>query len=564
MTVSALCASAAPLRFLSFNIYGYGAKGLTPSDRAAGVEESIVKCRADVISLQEVAPAWWDGTPLFEHLAADFGIVRGDEEEALLRAGASGSYRPPNWVNHEPLLYRKSRLKLLDSGLDFFHLSLQAEKSVTWGVLEDLTDGRRFIAFATHFWWQGNGPESDAIRELNARHVLNRIADIRRKWGDLPVIGGGDLNCRPGSLAHETLRLAGYRNAADAAPVRSPHRSHHGYPVRGNDGVFRGALRPAADDVPGMSIDHIFFSPGIRALRHHIWVGRPEIDVSDHSPVTADFEFTDVRGEAGRLPGSPSTQFVEAARAAYATSAFAAYTNTIVHLFAGHAADVLDRPRRGDIVRWIHVPGARNVRDIGGWTGLREGRVFRGTELNAVGDHNLKIGSAGKNILLKELGIKTDLDFRAVDAKSRGNCVTNSALGAGVRLVDAPIGNYLHMFSQTNEYAATLRVFADEKNYPVYMHCWGGADRTGTVAFILEGLCGVSEADLAIDYELTSFTMFGLRTRVGTEKYPFAKMVARIKAYPGATLQAKFAAYAKGTLGLADAEIAAIQRNLCK
>ena len=121
------------------------------------------------------------------------------------------------------------------------------------------------------------------------------------------------------------------------------------------------------------------------------------------------------------LPGSPSTQFVEAARAAYATPAFAAYTNTIVHLYAGLAADMLDRPRRGDIVRWIHVPGARNVRDIGGWTGLRAGRVFRGTELNAVSDHKLKIGSAGKKILLKDLGIKTDLDFRALDAKARGD-----------------------------------------------------------------------------------------------------------------------------------------------
>ena len=556
---------AAPLRFLSFNIYGYGdAEGMPPTSRAAGVEESIVKCKADVISLQEVAPAWWNATPLFANLAAEFGIVRGDEEEALLRAGASGDYRPPSWVNHEPLLYRKSRLKLLDSGLDFFHLSLQAEKSVTWGVLEDMTGGRRFIAFATHFWWQSNGLESDALRELNARHVLDRVADIRRKWGDLPVIGGGDFNCRPGSLAHEVFRLAGYRNAADAAPVRSTHRSHHGYPVRGEDGTFRGALRPEDEDVPGMSIDHIVFSPGIRALRHHIWIGKPELDVSDHCPVTADFEFADACDEAGRLPGSPSSQFVEAARAAYAMPAFAAYTNTIVHLFAGYAADVLDRPRRGDIVRWIHVPGARNVRDVGGWTGLREGRVFRGTELNAVGDHKLKIGAAGRNILLRQLGIKTDLDFRAVDAKSRGNCVTNSALGADVRLVDAPILAYTGMFDQTNEYAAALRVFADEKNFPVYMHCWGGADRTGTVAFILEGLCGVPEADLAIDYELTSFSMFSLRTRANRGKFRYADMLARIKAYPGATLQARFEAYAKGTLGLADAEIAAIRRNLCR
>jgi len=554
-------AAAAPLRFLSFNIYGYGEQeGMSPETRSAGVEASIVKCKADIVSLQEVAPAWWNGTPIFKHLAAEFGIVRGDEEEALRRAGAPNGYRPPNWVNHEPLLYRKSRLKLLDSGLDFFHLSLQAEKSVTWAVLEDRENGRRFISFATHFWWQGNGLESDTIRELNARHVLDRVAAIRRKWGELPVIGGGDLNCRPGSLAHEVFRLAGYRNAADA-PERSAHRSHHGYPVRGKDGMFRGALRPTAEDVPGMSIDHILFSPGIRALRHHIWVGKPEIDVSDHSPVTADFEFTDTQERV--LPGSPTTRFVKTARAMYATPAFAAYTNTIVDLFVGSKEDKLDSPRQGDLVRWILVPGARNVRDIGGWTGLREGRVYRGTELNEVGNHKLKIGAAGKKVLLRDLGIRTDLDFRALDEKARGACVTQSALGPNVQLVNAVIRPYMRMYDQTNEYAAVLRLFSDEKNYPVYMHCWGGADRTGTVAFILEGLCGASEADITIDYELTSFAIFGLRTRMNRGSATFADVMARMKTYPGATLAEKFASYARDTLGLTDLEIAAIRKNLC-
>ncbi len=35
-----------------------------------------------------------------------------------------------------------------------------------------------------------------------------------------------------------------------------------------------------------------------------------------------------------------------------------------------------------------------------------------------------------------------------------------------------------------------------------------------------------------------------------------------MKTYPGATLAEKFAAYARGTLGLSDAEIAAIRKNL--
>ena len=39
----------------------------------------------------------------------------------------------------------------------------------------------------------------------------------------------------------------------------------------------------------------------------------------------------------------------------------------------------------------------------------------------------------------------------------------------------------------------------------VYFHCAGGADRTGTLAFLIEALLGVSESDLSKDYELTSF-----------------------------------------------------------
>ena len=40
-----------------------------------------------------------------------------------------------------------------------------------------------------------------------------------------------------------------------------------------------------------------------------------------------------------------------------------------------------------------------------------------------------------------------------------------------------------------------------------------GADRTGTVAFLINGLLGVSFADLTKDFEMTSFSRYGARLR---------------------------------------------------
>ena len=206
-----------------------------------------------------------------------------------MRAAFSGE-RTEKHINHEPILFRKDRLNLLASGTEFFHLALQTSKSVTWAVLEDKSSGRRFVAFGTHFWWQSNGDESDTIRELNARHVLWILADIRRTWGKgLPAILGGDLNSTEASNAHAMLRSGGFLNAASNADVRSSHCSHHGNPRRGADGKYHGSLRPATDDTPDRSIDHIFYTKGIHARRHEICTDQAALDVSDHSPVLLEF-----------------------------------------------------------------------------------------------------------------------------------------------------------------------------------------------------------------------------------------------------------------------------------
>lgn len=280
-----------PLRFLTFNVWGDYFNNPV-AEREAGVEATILNSRADVITLQEVTPNWYKSQMFLNLEKAGYAVVRGDEAAALRRAAFIGKPTEEH-INHEPVLYRKDKLKLLDSGMEFFHLKLQTSKSVTWLVLEDRKTGRRFAAFGTHFWWQHNGKESNAIRELNARHILWILADIRRKWGEnLPAILGGDLNSRVTSSDHAMLRSKGFENAASHAEIRSPHCSHHGNPVRGKDGKWRGSLQSPERDKAKYSIDHIYYTKGIRALRHEIVTDQIALDVSDHSPVLVEFDLT--------------------------------------------------------------------------------------------------------------------------------------------------------------------------------------------------------------------------------------------------------------------------------
>lgn len=74
---------------------------------------------------------------------------------------------------------------------------------------------------------------------------------------------------------------------------------------------------------------------------------------------------------------------------------------------------------------------------------------------------------------------------------------------------------------------------------PVYFHCTAGADRTGTLACVLEGLLGMSQSDIDKDYELTTFYSGSgsdatARQRSLTSSTPSASLRTRGSAPPAA------------------------------
>lgn len=207
--------------------------------------------------------------------------------------------------------------------------------------------------------------------------------------------------------------------------------------------------------------------------------------------------------------------------------------------------------------RIIRVQGITNARDLGGYVTESgkttvQGMIYRGGALSKSTDtayDAITLTEEGKKVMSETLKIKTDFDLRSV-GENLG--LTESPI-PNAKLEYYNVGGYLSAFTSPAPFAAAFKALTDVSRYPVYMHCTGGADRTGTMAFLLNALVGVSETDLIHDYELTSFTVYGERNSQGTT-YDFAKFLAKLKTYEGETLSEKTENYML-SIGLNETEI---------
>lgn len=272
--------------------------------------------------------------------------------------------------------------------------------------------------------------------------------------------------------------------------------------------------------------------------------------------------------------------------------------------------------------RIVSFDGVRNARDLGGWIGLNGRRVKQGMALRTGGLNNnaksvyysyeeilelfkqgklegagvgrgsdhlgreyaAKLGrgngidknflrlikeapkgpgtermsAADRDYLLNFWKMKSDLDLRG-DWETYGmlfsplgkdvywyHCETKSGYGGFV----SPVGRACQ--------ALNLSVLVEAKNYPVDFHCIGGTDRTGTMAYLLNGFLGVAEEDLIRDYEM-SFIGGG-----GVDKRHYAWLTGLVKAVrelPGKTIADKVWGYYR-SLGFTDEQLTELRERL--
>ena len=242
-------------------------------------------------------------------------------------------------------------------------------------------------------------------------------------------------------------------------------------------------------------------------------------------------------------------------------------------------------------LRTITVDGVSNVRDLGGWTAkdghkVQYGKLYRGAALSG-------ITNKGINTFLDTLGVKTEIDLR-------GDSPSQDLSDPRLTYLNYPIWMYTTIipdFTLTYPYGGPtvgfesfqipnikliFETLADESNYPVYYHCAVGADRTGTISYLINGLLGVEFDDLTRDFEITSFSGAGDRYRSFVNEddtfdssgvyrnsdnnwMAWGKMNTVMKAFYGEDEKPLYFAienYLKEVCDISDETIASVRRNL--
>ena len=222
-------------------------------------------------------------------------------------------------------------------------------------------------------------------------------------------------------------------------------------------------------------------------------------------------------------------------------------------------SDISSFTTEDECPRNLFVDGSTNWRDLGGWTGkngkkVKQGLIYRTGRLNTsnLNASVAEITATGIKEAVSHLKIKTEIDLRGASESSN---ITQSVLGENVNYFRCSM-NYDSDIMNTNaeQVRQVFAILSDVNNYPVIFHCHIGTDRTGFIAYLINGLLGVSKQDLYKDYLFSNFgDIDGSRSMDDIS----GRYVERIDRLEGRNLSAKIKNYLL-SVGVTEKQIEAV------
>ena len=226
---------------------------------------------ADLIGMQEVNRV---GTELFETLGDVYAPV------ALRHAEDKHCYTP--------ILYRRDRFDLIESGSELYRSRGTDTKSMAWAVVSDKNSDKKLAIINSHgslILKSYNLEATDAVegelwRVDNVCQMLEKKDELREKYGSsLPVFVTGDFNTYAHRESIQNMKKV-LPDSADVAILSS---------TAGINSFHRLPGRPCDEGTP---IDFIFVTDdAVKVLVHCIPTDEASVAISDHCPVYVDAKF---------------------------------------------------------------------------------------------------------------------------------------------------------------------------------------------------------------------------------------------------------------------------------
>ncbi|MBQ9485164.1 InlB B-repeat-containing protein [Candidatus Saccharibacteria bacterium] len=172
--------------------------------------------------------------------------------------------------------------------------------------------------------------------------------------------------------------------------------------------------------------------------------------------------------------------------------------------------------------RWVDAGTIRNVRDLGGLPAdtdgdgtvdayVKYGKLFRGEKLGT--ESATKLTNLG---ITKEYNVGDEYASDTHLSNYEYSQVIHYNFNYNSGDENNPNSNYMKAWNVVTDIMEDVTNANNPQN--IYFHCRVGADRTGTVAYLLEGLLGVPDEERYQEYSLTHLSGLFDRTRYYKEK----------------------------------------------
>lgn len=178
---------------------------------------------------------------------------------------------------------------------------------------------------------------------------------------------------------------------------------------------------------------------------------------------------------------------------------------------------------------FVVVPGAFNLRDVGGFQAIRPGLIYRSGTLSG-------LLPEGREVLVKQLRVRTVFDLRSAWEKGafpfpdsineKNDDIEVLWCPSDTPPAEVDIRNFAELDSESPDswnggargfsrnYLEVLRIFKssfrtvfqhllDRPHDAILFNCTAGKDRTGTLAALIQALAGVSDESIASGYALS-------------------------------------------------------------